>query len=113
MNNRIMPGNLWQTTYMDGSVNVFRYVEEHKAMDVKTSYSLKPVKATKNWYADNVCRTTFMHKSNTLEVEFTSGLVYQYFDVPVILWKRMTEAVSVGSFMNIHLKGNYRYFRVR
>lgn len=45
----------------------------------------------------------------TLEVEFLSGRVYQYFDVPESLYQGLMSASSVGKFLNQNIKGFYRY----
>lgn len=47
-----------------------------------------------------------------LEVEFSSGTVYQYFDVPEGEYARLTGAESIGHYLNRHIKWRYRYARV-
>lgn len=49
--------------------------------------------------------------SSTLEVEFISGAVYQYFGVPQILHSRLMQASSKGQFLNDNIKYSYRYQR--
>jgi hypothetical protein len=48
----------------------------------------------------------------TLEVEFTNGNVYQYFDVPEPVYQEFRQAQSPGQFLNANIKGSYRYARV-
>ncbi len=48
----------------------------------------------------------------TLEVEFASGDVYQYFDVPEHLFQQFLHASSHGQFLNDHIRYNYRYQKV-
>lgn len=48
----------------------------------------------------------------TLEVEFTSGFVYQYFDVPEAEYLNLTGAESVGKYLNENIKSSYRYSRI-
>lgn len=50
-------------------------------------------------------------ESMTLEVEFTSGSVYQYFDVPSTVHSELMAAASHGRFLTQNIKGNYRYAR--
>jgi hypothetical protein len=51
--------------------------------------------------------------SATLEVEFTSGDVYQYFDVPEHLHQELMRASSHGGFLNENIvRYNYRYQKV-
>jgi hypothetical protein len=48
-----------------------------------------------------------------LEVEFTSGDVYQYYDVPEHLYKEFFHASSLGGFLNDNIiKYHYRYRKV-
>lgn len=47
--------------------------------------------------------------SSTLEVEFTSGEVYQYFNVPEYLYQQFLKASSHGKFLNDNIRYNYRY----
>ncbi|GJQ22146.1 MAG: hypothetical protein HBSIN02_25010 [Bacteroidia bacterium] len=45
----------------------------------------------------------------TLEVEFTNGTIYQYFDVPEMEYQNLVGAESVGKHLNNNIKPNYRY----
>ena len=51
--------------------------------------------------------------STTLEVEFTSGDVYQYFNVPDHLYQQFLNASSYGQFLNDNIRYNYRYQKIR
>jgi len=48
----------------------------------------------------------------TLEVEFTNGSIYQYFDVPGTEYQALVSASSVGSYLNQFIKTGYRYARI-
>ena len=48
-----------------------------------------------------------------LEVEFTSGDVYQYFNVPEYLYQQFLHAQSYGQFLNDSIRYNYRYQKIR
>jgi hypothetical protein len=50
-------------------------------------------------------------RSHTLEVEFTSGSVYKYFDVPAEVVVELLLAESAGRYHNAHIRGRYRYAR--
>jgi hypothetical protein len=50
--------------------------------------------------------------TQTLEVEFKNGYVYQYFDVPETIYQQMINADSAGKFLINNIKGVYRYARV-
>lgn len=47
-----------------------------------------------------------------LEVEFTSGDVYRYFDVPEHLYQQFLHASSHGQFLNDYIRYSYRYQKV-
>ena len=51
-------------------------------------------------------------KTETLEIEFGSGRVYQYYDVPANLHDEIMQAPSKGQFFNTHIKDGYSFSRV-
>ncbi len=50
--------------------------------------------------------------SSTLELEFNSGAVWQYFDFPESLWYEFEAAESQGKFFNREIKNQYSESRV-
>ncbi|HEY9810391.1 MAG TPA: KTSC domain-containing protein [Halomicronema sp.] len=48
----------------------------------------------------------------TLQVEFSSGKVYQYTDVEEETWESLCQADSIGGFYNNQIKGNYNCRRL-
>jgi hypothetical protein len=44
---------------------------------------------------------------STLEIEFRSGAVWQYFDVPESVYYEMKSAASCGKFFHASIKGQY------
>jgi hypothetical protein len=48
-----------------------------------------------------------------LEVEFQSGEVYQYFDVPAEFVLALLEAASIGRYFNAHIRPKFRFKKVR
>jgi len=50
--------------------------------------------------------------SGTLEVEFNTGDVYQYFNVPEYLHQQFMIATSKGQFLDDRIKYHYRYQKV-
>jgi hypothetical protein len=50
--------------------------------------------------------------SKTLAVEFKSGGVYHYHDVPAETYGAMTKAESVGRFIGASIKGAYQFSKV-
>lgn len=51
-------------------------------------------------------------QSETLEVEFTSGAVYQYYNVPQSIYDALKAAPSAGQFLAYQIKNAYPYSRV-
>jgi hypothetical protein len=52
------------------------------------------------------------YKEGTLEIEFTSGDVYQYFDVPRHTHEALMAADSHGKFFSGQIRGHFPYARV-
>ncbi|RYZ92653.1 MAG: KTSC domain-containing protein [Proteobacteria bacterium] len=51
--------------------------------------------------------------SNTLEIEFKDGDVYQYFDVPERIYTGLMNAASHGSYFDRFVKkAGYRYKKI-
>ncbi len=52
--------------------------------------------------------------SLTLEVEFKNGSMYQYFKVPLKIYKKLMVATSHGKFLNTYIKnGGYPFKKIR
>jgi hypothetical protein len=49
----------------------------------------------------------FDQSISILEVEFKSGAVWQYFNVPENIYYEMKSASSCGKFFNANIKGQY------
>lgn len=62
--------------------------------------------------SSNVASVGYDPKTQTLEVEFQNGNVYQYFDVIQGVYDGLMSAESKGMFLNAQIKGCYRYARV-
>lgn len=50
--------------------------------------------------------------SQTLEVEFKTGSVYQYYNVSQALFDQLMAAASKGQFLHYNIKNAYPYARV-
>jgi len=50
--------------------------------------------------------------AETLEVEFSSGSVYQYYNVGQAIFDQMMEAPSKGQFLNVYIKNFYPFSRI-
>ena len=62
--------------------------------------------------SSNVSEIGYDEDRRILEVLFLNGSVYQYFDVPPQIYNELTQASSIGQYLNGNIKGKYRYARV-
>ena len=62
--------------------------------------------------SSNVAEIGYDLSTQTLEVQFKDGNVYQYFDVPQNVYDSLLSANSKGQFLNREIKVNYRYARL-
>lgn len=60
----------------------------------------------------NISSLGYDPASETLEVEFTSGAIYQYYNVGTALYDQLTMAPSKGQFLNTYIKNAYPFSRV-
>lgn len=51
-------------------------------------------------------------RARVLEVEFHSGAVYQYLDVPYGVARGLARAASIGGYFMRHVRNAYAYERV-
>lgn len=56
--------------------------------------------------------TGYDEATNTLEVEFQTGAIYQYFGVPQNIYDQLMHAPSKGQFINAYIKNAYPFSRV-
>lgn len=52
------------------------------------------------------------YENGVLEIQFHSGGIYQYFDVPAQIHQALMAAPSKGEFFAQNIRGVYRYARV-
>lgn len=62
--------------------------------------------------SSNIASVGYDTDSQTLEIEFNNGTVYQYFDVSEQVFNELKGAASVGGYLAANIKGTYRYSRV-
>jgi len=58
--------------------------------------------------SDNLMSVGYEPSSMTLEIEFKSGRIYQYFDVPETVYQELMTAPSHGKFFNAYIRSVYR-----
>lgn len=62
--------------------------------------------------SSNIVSVGYDEKSKTLDVEFYSGTMYRYTDVPPIIHERMVSTDSVGSFFARFVKKAFPYKKI-
>jgi hypothetical protein len=62
--------------------------------------------------SSNIASIGYDPESSTLEIEFTNGSIYQYFNVPTGLNDQLMASSSKGQFLNTYIRNGYPYSRV-
>ena len=62
--------------------------------------------------SSNVASVGYDEPSQTLEVEFTAGGIYQYYNVTQALFEQLMQAGSKGQFLAYQIKNAHPYSRV-
>jgi len=62
--------------------------------------------------SSNISSIGYDNTSETLEIEFNNGGVYQYFDVPERVYNDLMAADSHGGYLARNIKGVYRFSKV-
>lgn len=60
----------------------------------------------------NLASIGYDEPSETLEVEFSNGTVYQYYNIGAALFEQLMQATSKGQFLNAYIRNAYPYSRV-
>jgi hypothetical protein len=62
--------------------------------------------------SSNIASVGYDEPSQTLEVEFANGTVYQYFNVGSMLFEEFMRAPSKGQFLHAYIRNAYPFSRV-
>lgn len=62
--------------------------------------------------SSNLQSVGYDESSQTLEIEFQSGGIYRYFNVPVNLYRELMLTPSKGRFLHQYIKNAFPYSRV-
>jgi len=65
-----------------------------------------------NVASSNISSIGYDPTTETLEVEFFDGAVYQYYGVPQNMYDQIMNEPSKGRFLNTYIKNAYAYSRV-
>ncbi|WP_027633369.1 KTSC domain-containing protein [Clostridium hydrogeniformans] len=62
--------------------------------------------------SSNIYSIGYDSYSKTLEVQFHTGSIYQYYNVPQSVYSGIMSASSHGSYLHNYVKGVYQYKQV-
>lgn len=62
--------------------------------------------------SSNLVSAGYDEASETLEVEFQNGSIYQYYNVGSVIYQEFLNAPSKGSFLNSYIKNAFAFSRV-
>jgi hypothetical protein len=57
--------------------------------------------------SSNIASIGYDQQTKVLEVEFKSGTVYQYTDVPAVLFDQLVQSPSVGKHFGEHVRSKF------
>jgi len=64
-------------------------------------------------HSTNIRSIGFNANTSTLEIEFKSGSIYQYLNVPESEFEKLINAASKGRYLNQNIKDRYQYIQIR
>ena len=62
--------------------------------------------------SSNLASVGYEATSMLLEIEFLSGSVYQFFDVPQSEFQQLMQATSHGTYFTANIRNRYRYIKL-
>ena len=62
--------------------------------------------------SSNIASIGYDAGTETLDVEFLSGAIYQYYNVSQNMYEQLMQAGSKGRFLNTYIKNAYPYSHV-
>ena len=62
--------------------------------------------------SSNIASIGYYALTETLEVEFLNGSIYQYYNCPESMYDQLMKEGSKGKFLNVYIKNAYPYSRV-
>lgn len=63
--------------------------------------------------SSNLKSVGYDSSNQILEIEFKDNSVYQYFAVPESVFQNLMTAGSKGTYLHSHVKGRFRYTKLR
>jgi hypothetical protein len=66
-----------------------------------------------NVISGNINSVGYEESSNTLEIEFKSGSIYQYSNIPQEVYNELLQASSIGRYFIRNIRDTYRSYKIR
>jgi hypothetical protein len=66
-----------------------------------------------NVISSNINSVGYEESSNTLEIEFKSGSIYQYSNIPQEVYNELLQASSIGRYFIRNIRDTYRSYKIR
>lgn len=63
-------------------------------------------------HSSNLCAVGYERNNSTLYIQFTSGHLYAYYNVPLSVYEGLMNAPSHGQFHARFIKNTYRHCRL-
>jgi hypothetical protein len=63
----------------------------------------------RNVNSSNISQIGFDNSTNTLRVSFTTGAVYDFYDVDEQIYRHLLQAPSKGRFFHRYIKNRYNF----
>jgi len=62
--------------------------------------------------SSNIASIGYDEQTQTLEIEFQNGTIYQYYNVTLDMYEKLMQEGSKGRFFNAYIKNAFPYSRV-
>lgn len=62
--------------------------------------------------SSNLDSVDYNHLTETLTIQFLSGHVYEYYNVPKFIYEGLMSAPSKGKYHHRYIKNSYNYHRI-
>ena len=58
------------------------------------------------------CIDDVEYDAGTLTIRFTDGTMYEYYNVPTLVWANLNRGISLGRYFNYNIRGPYSFSRL-
>ena len=58
------------------------------------------------------CIDNVTYDAGTLTIRFTDGTLYEYYNVPTLIWANLNREISLGRYFNYNIRNQYSFSRL-